>query len=70
MFIELFRRSENRVLRWFASYRAAGNGSDRIQWMKQGAAVGAALRFLQAPSLARRKNRLSARGTNVTNEPE
>ena len=24
MFIELFRRSENRVLRWFASYRAAG----------------------------------------------
>ena len=93
----------------FASYRAAGNGSDRIRWMKQGAVVGcavealsaaeaaeaeqgqrsvfckgattpeaksrepqpgAALRFLQAPFLARRKNRLSARGTNAGNEPE
>ena len=31
---------------------------------------GAALRFLQAPFLARRKNRLSARGTNAGNEPE
>ncbi len=39
-----------------------GSGGDRIQWMKQGAAAGAALRFLQAPAVARRKNRLSARG--------
>ncbi len=39
-----------------------GSGGDRIQWMKQGAAAGAALRFLQAPSAARRKKRLSARG--------
>ena len=62
--------SENQAMRQFASYRAAGNGSDRIRWMKQGAAVGAALRFLQAPSLARRQNRLNARGTNVMNEPE
>ena len=54
----------------FASYRATGNGSDRIRWMKQGAAVGAALRFLQVPFLARCKNRLSARGTNVANEPK
>ena len=32
--------------------------------MKQGAAAGAALRFLQAGSVPRRKNRLSARGFN------
>ena len=41
-----------------------GSGGDRVQWTKQGAAAGAALRFLQAPSAARRKNRLSARGRN------
>ncbi|OUN36600.1 hypothetical protein B5G28_11730, partial [Faecalibacterium sp. An77] len=27
--------------------------SDRVQWTKQGAVFGAALRFLQAPALAR-----------------
>ena len=42
-----------------------GSGGDRVQWTKQGAAAGAALRFLQAPSPARRKNRLSARGLVV-----
>ena len=40
-----------------------GSGGDRVQWTKQGAAAGAALRFLQAPTAVRRKNRLSARGT-------
>ena len=39
-----------------------GTNSDRCQWQKQGAVSGAALRFLQAPAVARRKNRLSARG--------
>ena len=39
-----------------------GKHSDRVQWTKQGAVFGAALRFLQAPAVARRKNRLSARG--------
>ena len=39
-----------------------GKHSDRVQWTKQGAVFGAALRFLQAPAAARRKNRLSARG--------
>ena len=38
-----------------------GSGGDRVQWTKQGAAAGAALRFLQAPAVVRRKNRLSAR---------
>ena len=42
-----------------------GSGGDRVQWTKQGAAAGAALRFLQAPAAARRKNRLSARGLVV-----
>ena len=37
------------------------SGGDRVQWTKQEAAAGAALRFLQAPSAVRRKNRLSAR---------
>ena len=37
----------------------------RIQWMKQRAAAGAALRFSQA--LARRENRLSARGLGGRN---
>ena len=40
--------SENQALRWFASYRAAGNGRDRIQWMKQGAGVGCAAEALPA----------------------
>ena len=40
-----------------------GSGGDRVQWTKQGAAAGAALRFLQAPAAVRRKNRLSARGS-------
>ena len=44
--------------------RSRGKHSDRVLRTKQGAVFGAALRFLQAPSLARRKNRLSARGTN------
>ena len=39
-----------------------GTNSDRYQWQKQGAVSGAALRFLQAPAVARRKKRLSARG--------
>ena len=39
-----------------------GTNSDRCQRQKQGAVSGAALRFLQAPAAARRKNRLSARG--------
>ena len=45
-----------------AARRSRGKHSDRILWMKQGAVFGAALRFLQAPSAVRRKNRLSARG--------
>ena len=43
-----------------------GTNSDRVQWTKQGAVSGAALRFLQAPAEARRKNRLSARGIGET----
>ena len=39
-----------------------GKHSDRVLRTKQGAVFGAALRFLQAPSAVRRKNRLSARG--------
>ena len=35
-----------------------GGGGDRVQWTKQGAAAGAALRFLQAPAVVRCKNRL------------
>ena len=41
---------------------SGGTNSDRCQWQKQGAVSGAALRFLQAPAVARRKKRLSARG--------
>ena len=50
--------------RFFAppTVRKGGTNSDRCQWQKQGAVSGAALRFLQAPAVARRKNRLSARG--------
>ena len=33
-----------------------GNNSDRCQWQEEGAVVGAALRFLQAPDWVRRKN--------------
>ena len=36
----------------------------RVQWTKQRGEAGAALRFLQVPAAVRRKNRLSARGTN------
>ena len=43
-----------------------GTNSDRVQRTKQGAVSGAALRFLQAPAMARRKNRLSARGAGET----
>ena len=39
-----------------------GTNIDRCQRQKQGAVSGAALRFLQAPAVARRKKRLSARG--------
>ena len=42
--------------------RKGGTNSDRVQRTKQGAVSGAALRFLQAPAVARRKKRLSARG--------
>ena len=45
-----------------AEWRIEGSDGDRVQWTKQGAVAGAALRFLQAPAVARRKNRLSARG--------
>ena len=49
--------------RWLLEWEAApGTNSDRCQWQKQGAVSGAALRFLQAPAVARRKKRLSARG--------
>ena len=51
-----------RCLRQKQPKRSRGSGGDRVQWTKQGAAAGAALRFLQAPAVARRKNRLSARG--------
>ena len=51
-----------RCLRQKQPRRSRGKHSDRILWMKQGAVFGAALRFLQAPSAVRRKNRLSARG--------
>ena len=37
-----------------------GTNSDRCQWQKQGAVSGAALRFLQAPAVTRRKKRLRA----------
>ena len=43
-----------------------GTNSDRVQRTKQGAVSGAALRFLQALTRARRKNRLSARGAGET----
>ena len=39
-----------------------GKHSDRVLRTKQRAVFGAALRFLQAPSAVRSKNRLSARG--------
>src|SRR5699024_5978662 len=39
-----------------------GTNSDRCQRQKQGAVSGAALRFLQAPAVPRRKKRLRARG--------
>ena len=39
-----------------------GSLAERIQWTKQRGEAGAALRFFQASSLMRRKNRLSARG--------
>ena len=39
-----------------------GSRAERVQWTKQRGEAGAALRFSQAPSAARRKNRLSARG--------
>ena len=51
------------VLLWLS--RPSGKGgtnSDRVQWTKQGAVSGAALRFLQAGTALRRKNRPSARG--------
>ena len=37
-----------------------GSGGDRVQWTMQGAAAGAALRFLQAGTAPRRKKRLRA----------
>ena len=43
-----------------------GTNSDRVQRTKQGAVSGAALQFLQAPPLVRRKNWLSARGAGMT----
>ena len=52
-----------RPLTYFSGRKGSkGKHADCIQWMKQGGVLGAALRFLQAPSLARSKNRLSARG--------
>ena len=45
---------------------SGGTNSDRVQRTKQGAVSGAALRFLQALTRARRKNRLSARGAGET----
>ena len=42
-----------------------GTNSDRVQWTKQGAVSGAALRFLQAGTAPRRKKRLSARGAGA-----
>ena len=50
--------------RFFAppTVQEGGTNSDRVQRTKQGAVSGAALRFLQAPAVARRKKRLSARG--------
>ena len=45
---------------------SGGTNSDRCQWQKQGAVSGAALRFLQAGTVPRRKNRLSARGAGET----
>ena len=38
-----------------------GNNSDRCQWQREGAVVGAALRFSQGRGAPRRENRLSAR---------
>ena len=43
---------------------AASSGRNRR------AGAGAALRFLQAPAVARRKNRLSARGKNFQEVPQ
>ena len=45
-----------------AAAQPRGKHNDRVQWTKQGVVFGAALRFLQAGSVPRRKNRLSARG--------
>ena len=47
-----------------------GTNSDRVQWTKQGAVSGAALRFLQAGTAPRRKKRLSARGAGERSETE
>ena len=52
------------------SHACGGTNSDRVQRTKQGAVSGAALRFLQAPTTARRKNRLSARGAVERSETE
>ena len=52
----------SRCLRQKQAKRSRGKHSDRVLRTKQGAVFGAALRFLQAPSAVRRKNRLSARG--------
>ena len=52
------------------SHACGGTNSDRVQWTKQGAVSGAALRFLQALTRARRKNRLSARGAVERSETE
>ena len=53
-----------RCLRQKQPRRSRDKHSDRVLRTKQGAVFGAALRFLQAPAAARRKNWLSARGTN------
>ena len=53
----------SRCLRQKQAKRSRGSGGDRIQWMIQGAAAGAALQFSQGRSAARWENWLSARGT-------
>ena len=53
----------SRCLRQIQARRSRGSGGDRIQWMKQGAAAGAALQFSQGRSAARWENWLSAKGT-------
>ena len=54
-----------RLARGVCACGAVCKHSDRVQWTKQGAVFGAALRFSQGSAVDRRENRLSARGQSL-----